>query len=148
MSSTRRIYCSKISEICNNTQIQLSLDKLFENKLKDFEKIYEIYSSLEFLYIKKSISIAFNIEEHGNCLTSSIIDDILYISERSVKRALQAGSCECVSSVLDSVNSAHITRCSLSSPDRITRQASYIRPGKLVDAINFMYLMEKRVRLN
>ncbi len=138
----RRIYCSKISEICNNTQIQLSLDKLFENKLKDFEKIYEIYSSLEFLYIKKSISIAFNIEEHGNCLTSSIVDDILYISERSVKRALQTGSCECVSSVLDSVNSAFICQVFPELSDRITRQASYIRPGKLVDAIEFHHVSD------
>jgi len=102
----RKIYYSKITALCDKALVRLDPDKLYGSKLKDFDTIYDLYCSLEFLYIKKSISIAFNIEEHGNFLTSSIVDDVLYISERSIKRALQIDSPECVRSVLDSVNSA------------------------------------------
>lgn len=136
----RRIYCSKITEICDNTIFRLNPDKLYENKLKDFEKIYEIYCSLEFLYIKKSIYIAFNVEEYGNFLTSSIVDDVLYISERSIKRAIQTVSYECVSSVLDSVNSAFTCHVFPELSGRITRQASCIKTDQLVDAIEFHHV--------
>lgn len=131
----RKIYYSKITALCDKALVRLDPDKLYGSKLKDFETIYDFYCSLEFLYIKKSISIAFNIEEHGNFLTSSIVDDVLYISERSIKRALQIDSPECVSSVLDSVNSAFACHVYPELSDRITRQVSYVGTDQLLDAI-------------
>jgi len=128
-----RLYFIKITEICKNSLFKLSKDNFSKRDSEEFEKIYRTYSWLESLYIQKSISIAIEMEEYGNYITSSIVDDALFISERSAKRALRTESFKCVHSVLVSLNSIFIQHIFTMLSDRLTSRVKFTKPDLLIE---------------